>query len=58
MKDLLKGTALQTDKLKRHRCLVQCMQMLPCWLQVLVVNYEEAHTTMEAPDEDDEESSK
>ena len=27
-------------------------------LQVIVVNYEDAHTTMEAPDEDDESSYK
>lgn len=36
--------------------LSSCMHNVEHTLQVIVVNYEDAHTTMEAPDEDDESS--
>ena len=36
--------------------MVLCTQHGKYLLQVIVVNYEDRHTTMEAPDEDDESS--
>lgn len=41
------------------RCTVlnECLSLQPeTEMQVIVVNYEDSHTTMEAPDEDDESS--